>query len=272
VAAFITKYVMRTFLKTISPYFIIKAFRNLRKRQEKRIYRGNEVTCPVCGFTAGSFAPYRPNNRKNARCIHCGSLERHRLQFLYLTEKTDLFTSTTPLRLLHFSPEKSLYDIIARYKHIDYTLCDLSPRSVDFRDIPGMRKADITHMPFPDGCFDVILCNHVLEHIEDDRRAMQELYRVMAPGGWGIFQVPIRWRHETYEDFSITSPRERKKAFNMPDHVRLYGRDYPERLAAAGFMVTPDNYVSTLPEADRIRFGINPREIIFLCKKEPGLE
>lgn len=191
------------------------------------------------------------------------------MQLLYLTEKTNLFTAATPLKLLHFAPEKNLYDIIARHRHIDYTRCDLSPRSADFRSIPGVQKADITNLPFPDSSFDVILCNHVLEHIEDDRRAIKELYRVMAPGGWGIFQVPIRWRHEkTYEDFSITSRRGRQKAFDHHDHVRKYGRDYTERLAAAGFTVIPDNYAATIPEADRYRFGINPREITFLCKKE----
>lgn len=262
------KLAMKTFLRNIAPYFIIKTLRRLRKQQEKRIYRGTEVTCPICGHSSGSYAPYRPGNRKNARCIHCGSLERHRLQLLYLTEKTNLFTAATPLRLLHFAPEKNLYDIIARYQHIDYTLCDFSPKSADFRGIPGMQKADITNLQFPDNFFDVILCNHVLEHIEDDRRAMQEQYRVMAPGGWGIFQVPIRWRHETYEDFSITSPGERKKAFHQSDHVRIYGYDYPERLGGAGFTVIQDAYASTIPEAERYRFGINPREIIFLCRKK----
>lgn len=259
---------MRELLRAFIPYFLIKGLRAVRKEREKRIYRGTGVTCPVCGHSSRSFAPYHPTKRKNARCIYCNSLERHRLQLLYLTEKTNLFTAGTPLRLLHFAPEKTLYDIISRYKHIDYTRCDLSPRSADFRGISGMQKADITNIPFPDGSFDVILCNHVLEHIADDRQAMKELYRVMAPGGWGIFQVPIRWRNEkTYEDFSITSRRGRKKAFHQYDHVRIYGRDYPERLADAGFTVMRDNYAGTIPEADRYRFGVNPREITFLCRK-----
>lgn len=260
---------MRTLVKAVMPGFIMEALRGLRKRREKSRYRGTEVTCPVCGYTAGRFAPYTPTNRPNARCIECGSLERHRLQLLYLTQRTNLLTSHAPLKLLHFAPEKSLYPIISRHKHIDYTACDLEPESADLRDIPNVQKADITHMPFAGNSFDVILCNHVLEHIEDDRRAMQELYRVMKPGGWGIFQVPIRWRYEkTYEDFSITTRSGRKKAFQQEDHVRIYGRDYPDRLASAGFTVIRDDFAATLPQADQHRFGINPREITFLCRKE----
>lgn len=240
----------------------------MRQQREKRIYQGSDVTCPVCGSSFGSFAPYRPSNRPNARCVQCGALERHRMQVLYLTEKTDLFAAGSPMKLLHFAPEKPLYDIIVRYDHIDYTRCDLSPRSADFRDIPDVQKADLTRLAFPDNCFDVILCNHVLEHIDDDRLAMKELYRVMAPGGWGIFQVPIRRRNEkTYEDFSITSASGRKKAFGQHDHVRVYGRDYPERLAGAGFTVIQDDFARTIPEADQRRFGINPREVVYLCKK-----
>lgn len=259
---------MNTFLRSLIPYSLIKAFRALRKQQEIRRYSGNAVICPVCKQPSGSFAPYRPSNRPNARCVHCGSLERHRMQVLYLTEKTDLFAADSPVKLLHFAPEKPLYDIIVGYDHIDYTRCDLSPRSADFRDIPDVQKADLTNLSFPDNFFDIILCNHVLEHIDDDRLAMKELYRVMAPGGWGIFQVPIRRRNEkTYEDFSITSPRERKKAFGQHDHVRVYGRDYPERLASVGFTVIQDDFASTIPKADLHRFGINPREIVYLCKK-----
>jgi SAM-dependent methyltransferase len=191
------------------------------------------------------------------------------LQFLYLTEKTDLFNENNNLKLLHFAPERSLYTILAKCRNIAYTKCDLSPNSPDFREIGDVQKIDITNMAFKDNTFDVILCNHVLEHIEDDHKAMKELYRVLNEGGWGIFQVPIKHKSEkTYEDWSITSRSERKKAFGQHDHVRIYGQDYTERLKNAGFTVIKDDYAKSFSEADRLRFRINPREIIFLCKKD----
>lgn len=240
---------------------------------EKRIYRGNNVICPLCHSTFSSFAAYLPSKRKNSRCINCGSLERHRLQFLYLTEKTNLLNENSKLKLLHIAPEQPLYNVLKKHGHITYIKCDLSPNSPDLREINGVQKIDITNITFRDNSFDVILCNHVLEHVEDDHKAMKELYRVMNEGGWGIFQVPIKHRSEqTYEDFSITSPRERKKAFGQHDHVRIYGRDYAERLSNAGFTVIRDDYASSFSEEDRFKFGINPREIIFLCKKDSRSE
>jgi SAM-dependent methyltransferase len=259
---------MREFLRKITPYAFIKAYRHILRQKERFIYRGNKVTCPICMSTFKSFAAYKPSKRKNSRCINCGSLERHRLQFLYLTEKTDLFKPNNNLKLLHFAPEKPLYSAIAKCGNIEYTKCDLSPRSPDFREISDVQKVDITNIAFDDNSFDVILCNHVLEHIEDDHAAMKELYRVLNKNGWGIFQVPIKHRSEkTYEDFSITGSRQRKKAFGQHNHVRIYGRDYTERLKNAGFTVVKDDYATSLSEADRIKYGINPREVIFLCKK-----
>ena len=129
-------------------------------------------------------------------------------------------------------------------------------------------KMDIHDIPFNDNEFDVIMCNHVLEHVEDDNKAMSEFFRVMKPGGWGIFQVPIdRSREETFDDPSIINPKEREKHYWQSDHVRLYGKDYGKKLASVGFDVVEDNYVKTLDITLVKRYALPENEIIYLCKK-----
>ena len=255
-------------LKEYIPYWLIKVNRDILKKWESRRYKGNKVLCPICNSSYNSFAPYRPSGRKNIRCIKCRSLPRHRLLYLFLKYSINIFTTDQKLRLLHFAPELQFFQLLANRDSIEYTSCDIAPQSHDFRDVAGIQKADITRLPFADNSFDVILCNHVLEHVVDDAKAMSELYRVMAQGGWGIFQVPLIYKNEhTYEDFSIIKPSERKKAFGQFDHVRVYGRDYLDRLQAAGFEVTTDQYAKNFIENDIQRFGLNPYERIVYCKK-----
>ena len=127
---------------------------------------------------------------------------------------------------------------------------------------------DLHQIPIEDNSFDVIFCNHVVEHVEDDIRCMSELFRVMKPGGWGIFQVPIDWkRTETYEDKTITSPEEREKHFWQKDHVRLYGLDYPKKLSLVGFDVRPFDYHQYLDSSDQERFRLHKDEILFILTK-----
>jgi len=255
-------------LKEYIPYWLIKTHRNIFKKWESRKFKGNKVLCPICNSSYNSFATYRPSGRKNIRCINCRSLPRHRLLYFFLKHRTNIFSKDTKLRLLHFAPELQFFQLLANKGNIAYTSCDISPNSHDFRDIAGIQKADITSLPFADNSFDVILCNHVLEHVIDDNKAMCELYRVMAPGGWGVFQVPLIFKNEhTYEDASITEPKERKKAFGQFDHVRVYGRDYLDRLSAAGFEVTANRYAENFTDHDVLRFGLNPYERIVLCNK-----
>ena len=147
-------------------------------------------------------------------------------------------------------------------KNLDYTSADLFSPIVDV-------KADILDLPFEDESFDVIFCNHVLEHIEDDRKAMSELYRVMKKGGWGIFQVPMKNSLEkSYEDFSIKDPKERQKHFGQYDHVRWYGMDYFERLKNAGFQTDINFYSRTFSVEDRKRFGLIENEILPVVLKK----
>lgn len=227
-------------------------------------YSGTGVICLICNSEFRSFAPFGFKNRPNAKCPSCGSLERHRLLYLYLKEKTALFQPGQAQKLLHFAPEPVFSERFRKTGSISYYPCDLNPEKYGSDVI----KADITAIPFDDESMDVILCNHVLEHIPDDRKAISELYRVMKRGGWGILQVPIdQARDKTYEDPSITSARARKKAYGRKDHLRWYGRDYGSRLAACGFIVDEDHFAKSLSEAELFRFGFQKNEVIYCCKK-----
>lgn len=197
---------------------------------------------------------------RNVMCPVCGSSDRVRLLYLFLKSKTSLFTK--PLKLLHLAPEKPLMDILVKQKNIDYLTADLNPEQV-------MVKMDITDIPFPDNTFDAMLCNHVLEHIPDDRKAMRELHRVLKPGGWAILQVPVsKVLEHTYEDFTITSPLEREKHFGQKDHVRIYGKDFSQRLKEAGFTVEPYQWTMDSGFRNKLnRFCLNRDESVFYCTK-----
>lgn len=262
------KMIMRKIIKKITPQFLINRFRNYHKKKRLGFYLGDKVLCPICNSKFKEFAPYGLVPRKNAKCHNCDSVERHRLLWKYLNEKTDLFSKDNKIRLLHFAPEKVFYNIFSINPNIEYNPCDLYPESYDYEGEVKIKMADITDIPFEDNYFDIILCNHVLEHIPDDALAMSELYRVMKKEAWAILQVPIDYSREiTYEDFSITTPEGREKAFGQNDHVRYYGRDYKDRLKNAGFFVTEDNFVKSFSKKNLFRFGLMSTELIYYCKK-----
>lgn len=222
--------------------------------------RGSRYTDPINEKDYRTFLPYGYGKiRQNALSPGTLSLERHRLLWLFLKKETDFFTK--PTQVLHIAPEQCFLPIFRKLKHLDYTTADLFSPIADV-------KADITNLPFEDNVFDVILCNHVLEHIVDDNKAMKELFRVMKPGGWGVFQVPIKQTQEnTYEDFSITDPDERKKHFGQYDHVRVYGQDYYKRLADVGFDVQAVAFVEGFSSTEIDRFCISSNEKIPFAKK-----
>lgn len=146
-------------------------------------------------------------------------------------------------------------------KNLDYLCGDLYSPLADV-------KFDLHDIPFEDNRFDVIFCNHVLEHVEDAHRCMTELHRVLKPGGFGILQVPIDYSRETtYEDPGITSPEDREKHYWQKDHVRLFGRDYPEKLRAAGFTVVEERLVQELPPEEAGRFRLQSSEILYRVGK-----
>ena len=222
--------------------------------------KGNQFTDPIDGKSFKSFLPYGyGTQRNNVLSPSTLSLERHRLLWLYLKNKTDFFT--TPKKVLHFAPEQAFYKRFRKMKHLDYITTDLNSPLADV-------NADICDLPFKDNEFDIILCNHVLEHIPDDTKAMQELFRVMKPGGYGIFQIPQDLsRAETFEDNTITDRKERAKIFGQYDHVRIYGRDYFDKLRSIGFKVEEVDYTTKLSETDVTRFCLAKGEIIPVVQK-----
>ena len=222
--------------------------------------KGKNFTDPIDGKSFRSFLPYGYENpRENVLSPSTLSLERHRLLWLYLKNETDLFAA--PHKLLHFAPEQAFYKRFKKLKNLEYTTTDLNSPLADV-------KADICNLPFEDDSFDVILCNHVLEHIPNDTKAMQELYRVMKPGGWGIFQIPQDLKREkTFEDDSITDKKERAKIFGQYDHVRIYGRDYFDKLRSVGFTIEEVDYTTVLPKEEVERYRLAKEEIIPLVRK-----
>ena len=222
--------------------------------------KGDRFTDPIDGKSYRKFLPYGyGTQRPNVLSPGTLSLERHRLMWLYLKNETDFFTA--PHKVLHMAPEQCFLPVFKSMKNLDYTTADLYSPVVDV-------KANILNLPFKDNEFDVIFCNHVLEHIEDDHRAMKELYRVMKPGGMGIFQVPMDQESEkTYEDFSITDPEDRKKHFGQYDHVRIYGMDYFDRLRKAGFEVKEVDYTENLTAKAIDKYRLVPGEILPVCFK-----
>ena len=218
-------------------------------------FKGNRFIDPIDGKSYRKFLPYGyGKQRENALSPGTLSLERHRQMWLYLQNETNFFTQN--LSVLHIAPEQEFLRRFKKMKNLQYTSADLYSPIVDVR-------ADILDLPFADHSFDVVICNHVLEHIIDDRKAMSELYRVMKPNGWGIFQVPMKNSlSQTYEDFTITDPKERQKHFGQYDHVRWYGQDYFDRLRSVGFKTEINFYSQRYSDAEIFTYGLQKNEIL----------
>lgn len=217
--------------------------------------KGTNFTDPIDGKSFKTFLPYGyGKQRNNALSPSTLSLERHRLLWLFLQNETDFFTANH--KVLHFAPEQAFYKRFKNMHNLEYITTDLNSPLADV-------KADICNLPFEDDAFDVILCNHVLEHIPDDTKAMQELYRIMKPGSFGIFQIPQDLNRETtFEDNTITDKKERAKIFGQYDHVRIYGRDYFDKLRSIGFTVDEVDYTATLTQEDVTKYCLAKGEII----------
>ncbi len=226
------------------------------------LYRGNKVECPVCEKKFSKFLSYGSNvaHRENVLCPFDLTLERHRLMWLYLKNESNFFTADK-LDVLHIAPEQCFYGKFKSQKNLNYLTGDLVSPLADIH-------FDLHQIPLEDNRFDVVFCNHVMEHVDDPIQCMSELFRVMKQGGWAIMQVPQDMSRETtYEDASITDPAEREKHFWQKDHVRLFGRDYPHWVEKAGFAV--DIYDPKKHFNDEVisRYRLIKEELLYIARK-----
>jgi len=249
-----------TFLVRKIPRPILIKFSFIFSKIISIFYIGNKVECTICEKHFRKFLPYGNTGNDNRLCPSCLSLERHRLLWLYLKEKTNFFTAK--LDILHIAPEQPFYKRFEKLDNLNYITADLESPIAKV-------KMDIKEMPFNDNSFDVLLCNHVLEHIDDELKATKEIYRVLKPNGWAILQVPIDLSLEkTYEDSSITTPKEREKHFGQYDHIRVYGRDYAKRLEKSGLKVIENKFIESFGKNEILKYRFDENEIIYLCVKE----
>lgn len=232
-------------------------YRIARRAYRRARHAGRAVGCPICG---GRYRAWIVADGKwwNQVCPGCDSLPRQRLIWLWLQRETAFFRERA--RMLHVAPEAQMQRRFRGMRNLGYTSTDIAS------PLAGVH-ADLTAAPWPDASFDVIFCNHVLEHIPDDRTAIAELHRMMAPGGWGLALVPFRMDRETSEDPTITAAQDRLRAFGQEDHVRVYGRDYLERLAGGGFDVEYGIYASALGEGMTGYHGLQPEEFLIVIRK-----
>lgn len=249
IISFVIRYVPRPLLQTISP---------LAMTILSRLNKGSNVECPVCGSHYKKFLPYGRIARENALCPSCLALERHRLMWLFLKKETNFFSA--PLKVLHVAPEHCFINRFEALPNLDYITADIESPLAKV-------KMDVHSIPFPENTFDVIFCNHVLEHVDDDILACSEFNRVLKPGGWGILQSPVYALDKTLEDKTITDPADRERIFGQRDHVRKFGKDYAERLRKSGLQIEENQFVKTLSSELIKRYALPQDEVLFICRK-----
>ena len=230
------------------------------------LYLGKGKQCPLCGCQRRKFLPYGyVTSRENALCPNCLSLERHRLLWLWLLRESDIGRGAMALpKMLHIAPEVAL---MRKFKKMyastpdRYVTADLESPLADMH-------FDVQQIPLEDESFDAIICNHIMEHVEDDRKALKELYRIMRRGGWGVILSPVELeRDKTFEDDTITDRAERTRIFGQYDHRRIYGRDYAERLREAGFEVYDIDYKNELSKAEQELYALPADHLYIVCKQ-----
>jgi SAM-dependent methyltransferase len=253
--------IFKSILNTIPRPWLIKASYIVRPLISWYL-KGDKFTDPIDGRSFQKFLPYGyGKQRENALSPSTLSLERHRLMWLFLKDNTTFFTATKKLKVLHIAPEQCFLNIFRKQQNLNYITSDLESPIADV-------KADICDLPFKENEFDIVFCNHVLEHISNDTKAMQELYRVLKPGGFGIFQIPQDLSKAiTFEDDTITDRKERAKLFGQYDHVRVYGRDYFDKLRSIGFKVDEVDYTKKITLEKIEKYCLMKNEILPVCYK-----
>lgn len=257
------KWFIKFVLNSIPRKYLINLSYLFRKVSQYA-YKGNNVECPICGATYRKFLPYGYEDvRENALCPKCLSLERHRLIWLYLREKTSFFEM--PIKVLHIAPEQCFEERFRKLANLEYITADLESPIADY-------KCDVQELPFAENEFDMVICNHVLEHVDDDTRAMSEILRVMKKSGQAIILVPVDFNRETtYENPAIKSSKERKEHFGQYDHQRVYGLDFPEKLKSIGYQIPEINFLDEIIPEKKIRYRLPAKEFMYgYQKRTPG--
>ncbi len=214
-------------------------------------FLGESFGCPVCKRKFRKFILLENGEKL---CPGCGSLPRNRRLWMLLESE---FLKDNQC-VLHFSPSKSLYRLLSRYQGISYTNTDFSG------EFTAQKQLDITSMDEPDEKFDLIICYHILEHVENDIDAMQELYRILKPQGICMIQTPFR-TGPVYENPAIKDPAGRKAHFGQEDHVRVYSVEgLKSRLEQAGFMVQ----IMMFSENEHNHNGFKTEEYILIAEKK----
>ncbi|MDR1846856.1 MAG: class I SAM-dependent methyltransferase [Bacteroidales bacterium] len=242
------KRIIKFFLQKVQRKYLQK-FVKVAVTLIKPLYLGNKVMCPVCGKHYRKFLPYGyVSSRENALCPNCLSLERHRLLWLYFNEMTDFLTH--PYSFLHIAPELCFVSQL-RKTALNYQTADLESPWADLH-------FNIENIPIANESYDIVMANHILEHVDNLSLALKEIHRILRPGGRAVLLVPLnKDLNETFEDKNITDPLEREKAFGQRDHLRMFGNDYPQILERAGFDILPCiKYIDKFSKEERHHYGL----------------
>ena len=260
-------------LKSIIPKEVKTGVKAMKTRVEILLHKGDVYNCPLCGFHSKDLAPIGFDipvlkekqvigaGKRNGGCYKCNSSDRERLVYIYLKQKLSIFNEGRFKKILHLAPERNISKKLFDFGFDDYVCGDLFTEGYSYPEY--VKNMNVLNIPYEGDHFDLIICNHILEHIPNDVDAMKELYRVLKHGGKAILQVPIsKNSDETFEDLSIQEPREREIVFGQFDHVRIYGQDYPKRLSSVGFRVERVNI-----SKEYNKYGFAEDEDIFVAKK-----
>lgn len=244
--------------------------RRIRTKYRIFLYRGDKYVCPFCGNKSKSFLkiglphPAIIENKiigagvRRGGCVKCESVDRDRLLFALFDQELKIFSDNPKFSILHAAPEKMVSNEFLKFKYKEYICIDKFMPGYSYPDYTV--DMDLLNLNFQSNYFDLVICNHVLEHIDDDIAAMKELFRVLKPGGKAILQVPVASNLAvTYQNDNVQSDKERELHYGQYDHVRIYGQDYTERLESIGFQVQRINISEKYSS-----YGLIPEEDLFI--------
>lgn len=256
----------------------MKTLKKIRNTVFKLLHPGNKCYCLYCKKSYGKFIHEGVKEKifkkytvagggykTNTRCPNCGSVDRARLLALFFELRTKAFKQKTDI--LHISPNKSIAHYLNQYNTVNQVV-----GSIDLNEFKEFNTvyADIQKLDLPENSFDIVICCHVIEHVDNDLEAMKQLYKVTKPGGFAVLQVPLALNLDiTLEDKTLKTDKERKRAFGQVDHVRLYGKDYFTKLESVGFKVVPDNPFKNqwLPEQELSKHRLDINEDVIVAYK-----